>query len=52
MRQRQGLNTMIFTSKGLIARATKSFIVGLAMRQVLPAATATRLIQKLGVAHA
>ena len=43
---------MIFAPKGLIARAAKSFIVALALRQVLPAATATRIIKKLGVAHA
>ena len=43
---------MIFSPKWLIARATKSVIVGMALRQVLPAATATRLIKKLGVAHA
>lgn len=43
---------MIFAPKGLIARATKTVIVALALRQVLPAATATRIIQKLGVAHA
>jgi hypothetical protein len=43
---------MKFLIHRLIARATKVAIVALALRQVLPAATATRIIQRLGVSHA